>query len=98
MPWGSLSRGAIGASILKRCLKQHGYPADVHYLNIRFAEQIGVERYMQIGGASAFFPEWFFAAPFFGARGMGLIETGWDELSGPAGQRVKREVLDVRFQ
>jgi len=44
MPWGSLSRGAIGASILKRCLKQHGYPADVHYLNIRFAEQIGVLR------------------------------------------------------
>lgn len=93
MPWGAVSRGAIGLGILKQCLKRHGYPADVHYLNIHFAELIGSDTYMKISGASAFFPEWFFSAPLFGKNGLGLIQNSWEELSGMEGEHVRRQLL-----
>lgn len=53
MPWGAVSRGAIGVGILKPCLEQHGYPVDVHYFNVRFAKQIGAELYARISASSA---------------------------------------------
>src|ERR1044072_5955947 len=61
MPWGSVARGSIAIGILKQCAKNIGFRPDVHYLNIKFAEKIGVEVYESISEASAFFPEWFFS-------------------------------------
>jgi ribosomal peptide maturation radical SAM protein 1 len=95
MPWGAVSRGAIGVGILKSCLERHGYPADVHYLNVRFAEQIGVELYTHISSASAFYPEWFFSAPLFGKRGMGIIKNSWEELSGTDGEIIRHQLLEM---
>ena len=89
MPWGAVSRGAIGATILKQCLKQHGFTTDIHYLNILFAEQIGVDLYLKIANESAFFPEWFFSAALFGKNEMNLISNSLDQLSGADGEQSK---------
>jgi len=80
MPWGSVSRGSIAIGILKECAKQIGIRPDVHYLNIKFAEKIGVELYESISEASAFFPEWFFSSVLFGPQGLGLLKNSWDDL------------------
>ena len=70
MPWGSATRGSIAIGILKECAKQIGVKTDVHYLNIKFAEKIGLELYESISEASAFFPEWFFSSVLFGPQGL----------------------------
>lgn len=80
MPWGSVARGSIAIGILKQCAKNIGYRPDVHYLNIKFAEKIGVEVYESISEASAFFPEWFFSTVLFGPQGLGLIRNSWEDL------------------
>jgi ribosomal peptide maturation radical SAM protein 1 len=80
MPWGSATRGSIAIGILKECAKQIGVKTDVHYLNIKFAEKIGLELYESISEASAFFPEWFFSSVLFGPQGLGLLKNSWDDL------------------
>ena len=80
MPWGSVTRGSIAIGILKQCAKQIGVKADVHYLNIKFAEQMGLELYESISEASAFFPEWFFSSVLFGPQGLGLLKNSWEDL------------------
>ena len=80
MPWGSVTRGSIAIGILKECAKQIGVKSDVHYLNIKFAEKIGIELYESISDASAFFPEWFFSTVLFGPQGLGLVKNTWDDL------------------
>ena len=80
MPWGSVARGSIAIGILKECAKQIGIKPDVHYLNIKFAEKIGVELYESISEASAFFPEWFFSSVLFGPQGLGLLKNSLDDL------------------
>jgi ribosomal peptide maturation radical SAM protein 1 len=95
MPWGPVSHGAIGLGILKQCAKRHGYSTDIHHLNIRFAEQIGVELYRKISEESALLPEWFFAAPLFGKKGLGLIANNWEEMSGTDGNRMKQLLLEM---
>lgn len=95
MPWGAVSRGAIAVSLLKQVLKRHEYSSDVHYLNIRFAREIGIDLYTKISEASAFFPEWFFSNALFGPGGLGLLENSWDSLSGPLGTRFKSELASI---
>lgn len=80
MPWGSVARGSIAIGILKECAKQIGVKTDVHYLNIKFAEKIGLELYESISEASAFFPEWFFSSVLFGPQGLGLLKNSWEDL------------------
>lgn len=92
MPWGAVSRGAIAVSLLKQLLKRHHYSCDIHYLNIGFAREIGVDLYTRIAEASAFLPEWFFSTALFGRNGLGMLENSWDSLSGPLGTRLKSEL------
>ena len=80
MPWGSVARGSIAIGILKECAKQIGVKSDVHYLNIKFAEKIGIELYESISEASAFFPEWFFSTVLFGPHGLGVLKNSWEDL------------------
>lgn len=95
MPWGAVSRGAIAVSLLKQLLKSHDYSCDIHYLNIRFATEIGVDLYSRIAETSALLPEWFFATALFGQNGLGLLENSWDSLSGPLGARFKSELSSI---
>lgn len=80
MPWGSATRGSIAVGIIKQCARRMGVETDAHYLNIRFAEMLGVELYESISDSSAFFPEWYFSSALFGPRGLGLMNNTWEDL------------------
>lgn len=80
MPWGSVARGSIAVGIIKQCARRLGIEPEVHYLNMKFAEKLGVELYESISDSSAFFPEWFFSAALFGPQGLGLMKNSWDDL------------------
>jgi ribosomal peptide maturation radical SAM protein 1 len=95
MPWGAVGRGAIAVALLKQVLKRQGYPCDVHHLNIRFAQEIGIDLYARISEASAFFPEWFFSTPLFGEKGLGLLDNSWDSLAGSVGTLFKSELAGI---
>lgn len=95
MPWGAVARGAIAVALLKQVLKRQGYPCDVHHLNIRFAQEIGVDLYTRISEASAFFPEWFFSTALFGEKGLGLLDNKWDSLAGSVGTLFKSELAGI---
>src|SRR6478672_8438686 len=43
MPFGSISRPAIGVSLLKAALTKIGVSTKIHYFNLKFAERIGLE-------------------------------------------------------
>jgi ribosomal peptide maturation radical SAM protein 1 len=68
MPFVSLSRPAIGISILKARLAEEGIPCSVKYGNLLFAERVGVEGYALINDRLAnwmFAGEWLFAEQVF---------------------------------
>ncbi|WP_070120887.1 RiPP maturation radical SAM C-methyltransferase [Bacillus marinisedimentorum] len=54
MPFGSLYRPSIGLSLLKAGLTQRDIECDVHYLNLKFAEQISPELYDGIAEGTIF--------------------------------------------
>lgn len=96
MPWGSVSRGSIAIGIIKQCARKVGVNPEVHYLNIRFAEKLGVELYEAISDASAFFPEWFFSAALFGPQGLGLVKNSWEDLlSTELGRKMAERLSDM---
>jgi ribosomal peptide maturation radical SAM protein 1 len=96
MPWGAASRGSIAIGILKQCAKSIGIEADVHYLNIRFAEKLGFTLYESIANSSAIYPEWFFSCALFGPNGMRLIDNDWgDLLSTKSGGQIARTLAEV---
>src|SRR5262249_39557886 len=69
-----------GLGILKRCAERIGVAADVHYLNTKFAEMLGLEFYQNVSDGEPLLPEWFFSNVLFGRRGLGLLENSWDDL------------------
>ena len=73
MPWGAVSRGAIAVSLLKQLLKHHNYSCDIHYLNIRFAKEIGVDLYTRIAEASGIYREWFFCHRIVRTEWLGTV-------------------------
>jgi len=80
MPWGGIERGSIALGILKQCASRMGVRADVHYLNIKFAEMLGLEFYQNVSNGEPLLPEWFFSYALFGPQGLGLIRNSWDDL------------------
>ncbi|MBN1981529.1 MAG: RiPP maturation radical SAM C-methyltransferase [Chitinivibrionales bacterium] len=71
MPFVSLSRPAIGVSLLKARCREEGITCDIGYANILFAEIVGVEDYILIDStiSLALFPgDWLFAQYAFGQR------------------------------
>lgn len=96
MPWGSVSRGSIAIGIIKQCARRLGIEPDVHYLNIKFAEKIGVELYESISDSSAFFPEWFFSTALFGPQGNGMIRNSWEDLlSTELGSKMAERLKEI---
>jgi ribosomal peptide maturation radical SAM protein 1 len=67
MPFGDLHTPCLAISLLHAELKEAGITGAVHYLNIGFAERIGVERYDRYTGNqdSAFLGEWMFSDCLF---------------------------------
>ncbi|WP_044338746.1 RiPP maturation radical SAM C-methyltransferase [Rossellomorea aquimaris] len=54
MPFGSLYRPSIGLSLLKAGLTKNNVECDVHYLNLKFADQVSPELYDLIAEGTTF--------------------------------------------
>lgn len=70
MPFGAIDAPQTGVSTIKAQLKHHGIPCDIAYLNLVFAQGIGMEAYSSIGLTSGeqFAGEWLFAQSLFSDR------------------------------
>jgi ribosomal peptide maturation radical SAM protein 1 len=72
MPWASTNVPSIQCGLLKVELSRFGVHADVHYLNMDLAAQLGSEIYKAIaslpGERLCFFGEWLFGVAAFGPR------------------------------
>lgn len=80
MPWSSVAMPSIAMGILKQCVKRTGCSPTLHYLNVRFAQQIGVLLYEGISSRSHIYPEWFFSPALFGQNGTGEFVNDWNAL------------------
>lgn len=80
MPWGSIAKPSLAMALLKRCVALAGFTPELHHLNFRFAERLGLPLYEKITDESFFHPEWFFSQALFGPGGLGEIKNGWGEL------------------
>jgi len=71
MPWGALERPALGISLLKSGLQSRPEVAcEARYLNMRFADVIGAQRYQWITHELphvAFAGEWLFTESLYGS-------------------------------
>jgi hypothetical protein len=69
MPFVSISRPAIGISILKSVLEDRGIQCDLRYANLRFAEWVGFDTYSALDekvSDALFAGDWLFAQYLFG--------------------------------
>jgi ribosomal peptide maturation radical SAM protein 1 len=69
MPFGPLTRPAIGISLLKPALERRAIPCDIRYLNLFFAELVGRETYKDISEStptSSLIGDWIFRENLFG--------------------------------
>jgi ribosomal peptide maturation radical SAM protein 1 len=69
MPFADPGRPAIGVSLLKAAAQRAGATARVLYLNLSFAERIGLKTYQRIANGyppDSLIGEWFFADGLFG--------------------------------
>jgi ribosomal peptide maturation radical SAM protein 1 len=96
MPWGGINRGSIALGILKQCAKRIGVKADIHYLNIKFAEMLGLEDYQKVSDGEPLLPEWFFSYVLFGSTGIGIMKDSWNDLmTGTYSPMVKASMKEV---
>jgi ribosomal peptide maturation radical SAM protein 1 len=68
MPFYGIDRPSLGLSLLKAALNKRNIPCDVHYLNLCFAHQIGVDRYKLVDALAEtdLAGEWIFSAALWG--------------------------------
>lgn len=74
MPFVSVSRPSIGIALLKARAEQEGFECHTAYPNLRFAETIGLDRYLIIDDSlshALFAGDWLFAQELF----HGQIDT-----------------------
>jgi len=67
MPLVAIERPAIGLGVLKSALRERGITSRVHYANLAFAEEIGVNRYHLLDGSpfASLVADWLFAGAAF---------------------------------
>jgi len=87
MPWGSIETPSIAMGLLKRYVRAAGFLPELHYLNIRFAERIGLNLYERIARSGFLQTEWFFSQALFGPQGTGELENGWQHIRSDSGAR-----------
>ncbi len=71
MPFVSVSRPSIGIATLKARAEQEGFECHTEYANLRFAETIGLDRYLVIDDSlshALFAGDWLFAQDLFRDR------------------------------
>lgn len=96
MPWASISLPCLALSILKKCAARVGARAEVHYLNIRFGEQIGFRLYQQIALKSALYPEWFFSVNLFHGTEDGSLANSLEDMERTEGwQNIGKRLVET---
>jgi ribosomal peptide maturation radical SAM protein 1 len=67
MPWVAVVRPAIGVSLLKSILREHGIESRVAYGNLLFAARVGLDRYQVVHDLTTgvFAGDWLFAQHLF---------------------------------
>ncbi len=95
MPFGALDRPALGISLLKANLQQHGYDCAIQYFTFTFAEHIGFETYQWITNDlpyTAFAGDWLFTSALYGTRPIAERQYIYDILQ----QKWKISDNDIR--
>lgn len=96
MPWGSIQKPSLAMAILKGCIQEAGFRPELHFLNLRFAELLGLRRYEQISDNSYIHPEWFFSQALFGPRGLNELQNSWTDLpSNSVGQKLAQNLREL---
>ena len=65
-PWGSLEQPSLAFGLIKAILNTKGLDSDVTYLNLQFAEYLGINRYRSLKDRDVMVCEWVFAEAAFG--------------------------------
>ena len=91
MPFANPRWPSLGLGLLKAGLARQGIACDVMYLNLDFAEQIGLDDYLWLADSFGFVlgGERLFAKHFFGGRKKG---TGPICRNGPEGASHKLDL------
>lgn len=98
MPYGAPERPALGLSLLKPVLAAAGFPCEVRYLNLSFADLLGLDRYRFISAGlpyTAFAGDWTFAHLLYGTSPRSG-EAYLDEVLRNAWFRTEEEIGTVR--
>jgi ribosomal peptide maturation radical SAM protein 1 len=94
MPFVSVSRPSIGISLLKARAEQEGFECHTAYPNLRFAELIGLDRYLIVDDVlsqALFAGDWLFAQELF--RGKLDTSTYLATVQHNAGSPINYEAL-----
>jgi len=96
MPWGSIDRPSVAMATLKGTVEQAGCLPHLHYLNIQFAKQLGLDVYSRIADGAYVYPEWFFVPATFGPQGTGELQSDWTEMAlEPRAAGLVRELRSI---
>ena len=71
MPFPALDRPSLGLGLLQAGAERAGFPCDVRYLNLAFADFVGVEEYQWLCDGPSYIAlsgEWIFTAGLYGER------------------------------
>jgi ribosomal peptide maturation radical SAM protein 1 len=98
MPWGSILKPSLGVALLKSCLRSAGFHADVHFLNMRFAEQLGLSTYELIADRGHLYGEWFFSQVLFGTGGLDEIHNSWCDIKSDPGVLELVNLLELKME
>jgi ribosomal peptide maturation radical SAM protein 1 len=67
-PWASLEHPSLAFGLIKSTLREHGIGAEIRYVNLDFAEAIGVEPYRRLKNHNVLVAEWIFSEVAFGPQ------------------------------
>ena len=69
MPFGAVERPSLGLGLIQAHCRRAGVDCETIYLNLAFAERLGLDDYMWLGGElpyTAFAGDWLFAEALYG--------------------------------
>ncbi|MGH2583968.1 MAG: RiPP maturation radical SAM C-methyltransferase [Dehalococcoidia bacterium] len=98
MPFASTRYPSIQLGLMQSILRRHGIDAETHYLNLRFAHQLGWERYEVLCSRRRhLLGEWLFARAAFGegAPPPEAFLEACPESVGSVGSRQETDDLDL---
>jgi ribosomal peptide maturation radical SAM protein 1 len=104
LPWATLEQPSLAFGLVKGILARDGIAVDVRYLNLDFAEELGIGLYRSLKDRDVMVSEWVFSEAMFGRfrppeqfvgflRGLGYGEdelTQWARVQAAADDFIER--------